>query len=167
MVPPFLDGDGPASNQVRVMSQASNGDTVRIHYTGKLEDGTVFDTSSGGEPIEFTLGEGQVIPGFEEGVKGMEVGESKTIQIPPEKAYGERSSDLLFEVERDKLPSDMDPDVGDQLALQSSDGQNVAVTVSDISESSVTLDANHPLAGHELTFDVELTEITKSDGQAD
>lgn len=141
------------------MKSAASGDTVKIHYTGKLEDGTVFDTSAQGEPLEFTLGRGRVIPGFDEGVQGMEVGETRTISVPPDKGYGEHSADLVFQVDRSSLPADMDPDIGDQLALQSTDGQRVAVTVSETSESSVTLDANHPLAGQELTFEVELVEI--------
>lgn len=149
------------------MKSATSGDTVKIHYTGKLEDGTVFDTSADGEPLEFTLGEGRVIPGFEEGVEGMEVGETRTISFPPDKGYGDHSSDLVFEVDRSNLPPDMDPEVGDQLALQSADGEKVAVTVSETSESSVTLDANHPLAGQELTFEVELVDIVGAGGGAD
>lgn len=149
------------------MKSATSGDTVKIHYTGKLEDGTVFDTSADGEPLEFTLGGGRVIPGFEEGVEGMEVGETRTISVPPDKGYGDHSSDLVFEVDRSNLPPDMDPEVGDQLALQSADGEKVAVTVSETSESSVTLDANHPLAGQELTFEVELVDIVGAGGGAD
>lgn len=143
--------------------QAKQGDTVKVHYTGRLKDGTVFDTSvDGGEPIEFTLGEGRVIAGFDEGVRGMEIGESRTLDVPPDKAYGEHNKDLLFEVSREQLPEDVDPEVGDRIALQSADAGSVLVTVSEVSEATVTFDANHPLAGEHLTFDVELVEIAAS-----
>jgi peptidylprolyl isomerase len=136
---------------------AKTGDTVRVHYTGKLADGTVFDTSAGSEPLEFTLGEGKVIPGFEQAVTGMKVGEYKKVTIPVDGAYGQRQEDLIFEVGRDKLSPDIKPEVGMQ--LQGSQG---VVTIIKVSETTITLDANHPLAGQDLTFDIELVEIGAS-----
>ena len=138
-------------------SMANTGDTVRVHYTGRLADGTTFDTSVGSEPYEFTLGQGQTISGFEQAVIGMKVGETKTITIPADQAYGQRQEDLVFEVERDKLSPDINPEVGMQ--LQGSQG---VVTIIKVSETTVTVDANHPLAGQDLTFDIELVEIGAS-----
>ncbi len=141
------------------MVQARNGDTVRVHYTGRLDDGTVFDTSMSREPLEFTIGERDVIPGFERAVVGMKTGDSKTIRIPAEEAYGAHHADLVFEVGRETLPNDLDPEVGQHLELRQPDGQRVMLTVTEVSASSVKLDANHPLAGQGLTFDMELVEI--------
>jgi FKBP-type peptidyl-prolyl cis-trans isomerase 2 len=141
------------------MAQAKKGDTVRIHYTGKLEDGTVFDTSDGREPLELTLGEGQVIPGFEEAVLGMNASDSKTTTIPSAEAYGPHRNEMVVEVDRGQFPPDITPEVGQQLQMQRPDGQKMVVAVTEVSESSVTLDANHPLAGKDLTFDIELVEI--------
>jgi len=141
------------------MKQASNGDSVKIHYTGKLDDGTIFDSSTGREPLEFTLGEGQVIPGFEEAVVGMSQSESKAITIPADKAYGPHNPEMVASVDRDRLPENMDPQVGQQLQMRQEDGQVIVVTVTDISDASVQLDANHPLAGRDLSFDIELVEI--------
>ena len=138
---------------------ANDGDTARVHYTGTLEDGTVFDTSRGREPLEFTLGGGELIPGFEEAVKGMQIGQTKTVTIPANEAYGQRRDDLLMVVEREKLPEGMEPAVGQQLQMQRTDGMTAIVVVSDISETTITLDANHPLAGKDLTFEIELVEI--------
>jgi peptidylprolyl isomerase len=138
---------------------ASNGDVVRVDYTGTLEDGTVFDTSLGREPIEFTLGAGEMIPGFEEAVLGMEIGETKTFTIPPEEAYGPRYDELIMEVPLSDLPEGLDPEVGQQLQSTRSDGQMIIVTVVEISETSITVDANHPLAGKDLTFEIELVSI--------
>jgi len=138
---------------------AKTGDVVRVHYTGKLADGTVFDTSAGSEPLEFTLGEGKVIPGFEEAVTGMQVGESKTVTIPADEAYGQRRDDMVFKVERDDLPADIDPEVGMQLQMNQGDGSIAIVTITEVSETTITLDANHPLAGQDLIFDIELVEI--------
>ena len=138
---------------------ADDGDTVKVHYTGTLEDGTVFDTSIGREPLEFTLGEGIVIPGFEEAVMGMRVGESKTVTIPVEKAYGPHYADLVIVAEREQLPAGLDPEVGQQLQMQQTDGRTTTVTVTDVSEETITVDANHPLAGKDLTFKIELVEI--------
>jgi len=141
------------------MAQAKNGDTVQIHYTGRLEDGTVFDSSEDREPLEFTLGEQQVIPGFETAVEGMEEGESKTAEIASENAYGEHRDDLVVDVPRDRLPEGMDPDVGERLQMQSPDGHTFNATVVGTDQSSLKMDANHPLAGKDLTFDIELVSI--------
>ncbi len=141
------------------MSSASTGDTVRVHYTGRLKDGTVFDTSRNREPLEITLGEEAVIPGFESAVEGMEEGEEKTATIPPDDAYGAPRDDLILTVSKDQVPADMDPEVGQRLQMQTQDGQNFQVTVAEIADDHLRLDANHPLAGKELTFDLELVEI--------
>ncbi len=141
------------------MAQAKTGDTVKVHYTGKLDDGTVFDTSADREPLQFTIGQGQLIPDFEQAVVGMNPGESKTVQIPSDNAYGPHHEEMVMEVRRKEFPADLDPEVDQRLQVQQQDGQTFAVTVTAVSESSVTLDANHPLAGKDLTFDVQLTEI--------
>lgn len=141
------------------MAAAKQGDTVKVHYIGKLEDGTVFDTSREREPLEFTIGEGQVIPGFEAAVVGMEAGKTRSTTVPPDQAYGERRTDRILTVERDQFPDDLDPQVGQQLEVRQPDGQAVPVTVARVSDADVTLDANHPLAGRELTFEMELVEI--------
>ena len=140
-------------------AQAKDGDTVKVHYTGKLEDGTVFDTSIERDPLQFTIGEGQLIPGFEQAVVGMSPGESKTVEIPADEAYGPYREELVMVVDRDQLPEDLQPEVGQQLQIRQPDGQTILVKVIDVSESSVTLDANHPLAGKDLTFDIELVEV--------
>lgn len=142
------------------MAQAQRGNTVKVHYTGKLDDGKVFDTSANRDPIEFTIGEGRVIPGFENGVLGMSPGESRTITIPSDEAYGPHRDDMVVEVERKHLPPDLEADVGDQLQMRQADGQPVLVTVADVGDKRITLDANHPLAGKDLTFDVELVEVS-------
>lgn len=141
------------------MSTAKQGDTVRIHYTGALEDGTVFDSSEGREPLSFTLGEGQVIAGFEQATLGMEVGETKKARIEQGDAYGERRDDLVLEVPREQLPDELEVDVGTPLQLQQPDGSAVPVTVTSLDETTVTLDANHPLAGETLTFELTLVEV--------
>ena len=141
------------------MSKAQNGQIVKVHYTGKLEDGTVFDTSDGRDPLQFTLGGGQIIPGFEEGVIGMQPGESKTITISADEAYGPHHDELVLEVERNQFPPHLEPKVGQQLELHQEDGRTIDVIVTDASQESVTLDANHPLAGQDLVFDVQLVEI--------
>lgn len=141
------------------MSQVKNGDTVMVHYTGRLTNGEQFDSSQGGEPLEFTVGEQQVIAGFEEGVLGMEVGEKKTINIPPEKAYGPKSEDLIIQVERGELPEEIEPEVGMQLEARLSNGMTTVVTISGVTDEFVTIDANHELAGEELIFDIELMGI--------
>ena len=139
--------------------QAKTGDTVKVHYTGTLEDDTVFDTSAGGEPLAFTLGQGLVIPGFEQAVTGMKVGESKTVDIPVEQAYGPYRDDLILVVERDQLPEDLEIEVGQQLQMSQEDGSYIVVTITEVSETTITIDANHPLAGQNLTFEIELVEI--------
>ncbi len=141
------------------MKQAQDGDTVRIHYTGTLNDGTQFDSSSGREPIEFTLGNHSVIPGFEEGVKGMQVGEQKSIHIPADEAYGTRNEALVEEIPRQHFPQDMELHVGMHLQAQSPNGESFNVVVTALSEETATLDGNHPLAGEALNFELELVEI--------
>ncbi len=141
------------------MAQAKKGDTVRVHYTGKLDNGTVFDTSLKRNPLQFTLGNGQVIVGVENAVIGMNVGESKTVVIPMEQAYGPRRDDLIVTMNRDKLPPDLDAKVGQRLELTQADDQVSLVTVINVTEQSITLDANHPLAGKVLTFELELIGI--------
>jgi len=141
------------------MTQAKSGDTVRIHYTGTLEDGTQFDSSDGRDPLEFALGGGQVIPGFDSAVDGMAVGENKSVTIQPDQAYGERHDQLVQEVPKTALPEDMEPTVGMQLESQSPDGQVMNLVVTDVADETITVDANHPLAGQPLTFAIELVEI--------
>jgi peptidylprolyl isomerase len=141
------------------MAQAADGNQVRIHYTGRLDDGTVFDSSQGRDPLGFTLGEGQVIPGFEAAVRGMSVGESKTAVIPPEKAYGAPSDELYLEVPKAQMPDGFEPEVGGALQMTTPDGRPVPVRVHEVQDEKVILDANHPLAGERLTFDIELVEI--------
>ena len=144
------------------IQQAKTGDTVKVHYTGRLQDSTVFDTSVGGEPLEFTLGQGQIIPGFEQAVIGMRVGESKTVTIPVDQAYGPRRDDMILKVERAELPENLEPEIGMQLQMNQGDGGIMIVTITDVSETTITIDANHPLAGQDLTFDIELVEIGAS-----
>jgi peptidylprolyl isomerase len=140
------------------MPSAKSGDTVRVHYTGKLEDGSVFDSSEGRDPLEFTVGSGQVIPGFDEAVAGMSPGEEREVTIPAADAYGDRKDDLVIVVERSQLPPDIDPEPGQQLQL-SQEGRAFVVTVADVSPENITLDANHPLAGEDLTFELQLVGI--------
>ncbi len=141
------------------MAEAKNGDNVKVHYTGRLDDGSVFDSSEGHEPLEFTLGQGQVIPGFESAVNGMTEGEVKTTQIPADEAYGPHYPEMVLVVPRSQLPPDMNPQVGDQLELQQENGQSFVVNVTDVSDDEITLDANHPLAGKDLTFDIRLVRV--------
>ncbi len=144
------------------MVQAKEGDTVKVHYTGKLDDGTVFDTSDERAPLEFTIGSGQIISGFEKAVVGMEPGEIKTTTIPPEEAYGPRRDDMTLTVEREQFPEEIEPEPGQQLQVQQPDGKAAIVTVSEVSGSTVTLDANHPLAGRPLTFDIRLVDVVSA-----
>ncbi len=141
------------------MTQAKTGDSVAIHYTGKLQDGTVFDSSRDRAPLQFAIGNGEVIPGFEAAVVGMAPGDAKTEVIPAEKAYGPHQPEMVMVVERQQIPADIPLDVGLQLQLQGPAGQAVPVMVTDLSEAEVTLDANHPLAGETLIFDIELVAI--------
>ena len=138
---------------------ARDGNTVKVHYTGTLEDGTTFDTSVEREPLEFTLGTDRMIPGFEKAVYGLAVGESKTVTILAEEAYGPYRPDLVAVVEREQLPAGLEPEVGQQLHAQQTDGSTARVLVTDVSEATITVDANHPLAGKGLTFEIELVEI--------
>jgi peptidylprolyl isomerase len=140
------------------MAHAKNGDTVRVHYTGRLEDGEVFDSSHGRQPLEFTIGSGQVIAGFDQAVSGMETGAERTVTIPAEQAYGERRPELVLHVDREHFPDHLEPNVGQQLEMSRGDDSFV-VTVAEVGEGQVTLDANHPLAGKDLIFDLELVEI--------
>ena len=141
------------------MAQVKHGDTVKIHYTGKFEDGRVFDTSVGREPLEFTVGANQVIPGFEKGIVGMNQDESRTITIPPDEAYRPHHREMVLDIPRNEFPPNIQPEVGQQLELQQPNGQAVIVMVVEVSESCVTLDGNHPLAGKDLIFDIQLIEI--------
>ncbi|MCD6280015.1 MAG: peptidylprolyl isomerase [Deltaproteobacteria bacterium] len=141
------------------MAEAKLGDKVRVHYTGLLDDGTVFDTSVGREPFDFTIGENTVIPGFENAVVGMKVGDKKTISIPPGDAYGEYLDDLVVVINRSQIPPEIDAEVGMVLQVKSENGTATYVTVTDITDDAVTLDGNHPLAGKSLTFEIELLEI--------
>jgi peptidylprolyl isomerase len=141
------------------MSQAKNGDTVKAHYTGTLDDGTEFDSSSGGEPLEFMLGSGQVIPGFESAVEGMEVGDSKSVRIEADDAYGPRHDQLIQEVPRSALPDDLNPEAGMTLQSKTPDGNVTMMKVTEVTDESITVDANHPLAGEALIFDIELVAI--------
>ncbi len=138
---------------------AKDGDIVQVHYTGKLTDGTVFDTSVGKDPLEFAIGKEQMIPGFEKAILGMKVGEKKTFTIPAAEAYGERVDGLTSEVSRELLPPDMTPAVGAQLQTRLSNGSILTVTITEVKEKTVTIDANHPLAGKDLTFEVEIIKI--------
>jgi len=141
------------------MAQAKSGDKVKVHYTGKLDDGTVFDSSQERDPLEFTIGEGQIIPGFEQAVVGMNPGDNKTANIPVDKAYGPRRDEMVMDVDKGQFPENITPEIGQKLQMTRSDGQVIMVTITGVSEANVTLDANHPLAGKDLTFDIQLVEI--------
>lgn len=141
------------------MRPAQNGDTVRVHYTGKLDDGTVFDSSLQRNPLEFTLGSRQVITGFESAVCGMSPGESKHAEVPAEQGYGPHRQEMVVEVDRNQLPENIEPAVGQKLEIQGTDGKAIPALVAEVSDSKVKLDANHPLAGRPLAFDLELLEI--------
>ena len=141
------------------MSQAKSGDTVQIHYTGTLDDGTQFDSSQGREPLEFEVGSGQVIPGFDKAVEGMAVGDNKSVRIEADEAYGPRHEQLVQEVDRSVLPDDLNPQTGMALQSSSPDGQVTQFLVTDVTDDTITVDANHPLAGQALSFDIELVDI--------
>ncbi|GAF76474.1 unnamed protein product, partial [marine sediment metagenome] len=140
-------------------AQAKNGDIVEVHYTGTLENGTVFDTSEGRDPLKFTLGAGQMIPGFEQAVLGMKIGELKTVTIPADEAYGPYDDDLLIVINREDLPPDLDPEVGQQLQMPRPGGGISIVTVTNVTDTTITVDSNHFLAGKDLTFEIELMSI--------
>lgn len=141
------------------MAAASKGDTVFIDYTGRLDDGSVFDSSEGKDPLEFVLGSGMVIPGFDEAVAGMEVGDTQTAHIPAAQAYGPRTEELMVTVPKDQLPPGMDVSPGDQLQVSDEEGRVQLVTVSEVGDETMVIDANHPLAGKDLTFDITLVRI--------
>ncbi len=135
------------------------GQKVKIHYTGTLDDGSKFDSSEGRDPMEFEMGAGMVIPGFETGVKDMAVGEKKTIHIPASEAYGEKRDEMVMEFERTQLPEDLEPEVGMGLQMQGPEGQPIPVQITAVAETTIMIDANHPLAGQNLNFELELVEI--------
>jgi peptidylprolyl isomerase len=138
---------------------AKTGNTVKVHYTGTLDDGTQFDSSAGREPLEFRLGTGQVIKGFDDGVTGMTIGEKKSVRIPAHEAYGEAKEEMILSLKRSEIPADIPLELGLQLMMQGQNGQSIPVKITAFDEASVTLDANHELAGQALTFALELVEI--------
>lgn len=141
------------------MSIIKDGDTVKVHYTGKLQNGEVFDSSVEREPLEFTLGQGQLIPGFEKAIIGLKVGDSTTTNIPSAEAYGDHNPEMEVQVEKAQLPEGMEPQIGMQLQLNQPNGQAIPVQITKVEGEQVTIDANHPLAGKDLTFDIEVVEI--------
>ncbi|MEX0953880.1 MAG: peptidylprolyl isomerase [Rhizobiaceae bacterium] len=146
------------------MTEVKSGDVVRIHYTGKLEDGTQFGSSAGDEPLEVQVGAGQIIPGLDSKIEGMAVGEKGTVTIPVEEGYGERDERQVEVVPRSAIPPNIELAVGGVLQAQTPDGRAIQLVVKDVDDTQVTVDANHPLAGHELTFEVEVVEIVASEG---
>jgi peptidylprolyl isomerase len=142
------------------MTQVKSGDTVRVHYTGTLTDGQTFDSSEGKDPLEFTVGSGQIIPGLETAVEGMAVGDKKTVEVPVDQAYGQPDPNAQQAVPRGDIPEDIPLDLGTQLQVQTPQGQVMPVTVVEVTDEQVVLDANHPLAGKDLTFAIELVDIT-------
>jgi peptidylprolyl isomerase len=141
------------------MAKAGNGNTVKVHYTGKLDDGTVFDSSKGSDPIEFTLGEGRMIPGFEAAIMGMEVGDSKTVKLASDQAYGPHRDDKMLKVDRQEIPASIPLAKGMKLQAQAPNGEVVYFSVVEFNDTQVTLDGNHPMAGKDLTFDIELVSL--------
>lgn len=141
------------------MQQIKSGDTVKVHYHGKLTNGETFDTSEGRDPLQFTVGAGQVIKGFDDALINMTVGEKKTVQIPVEDAYGDRRDDMVVEYPRQEFPAEMNPEVGMQLNMSDNQGNNFPVVITEVQDELVILDANHPLAGKDLIFDLEVVEI--------
>ena len=141
------------------MSEAKKGDKVKVHYTGRLNDGSVFDSSVNRDPLEFELGSGMMIAGFDKAVDGMNVGDKVTAEIPANEAYGERNDQMVVDIPRTQLPPDLKPEVGQQLAMQQPDGQSVPVVVTKVEDATIEIDANHPLAGKDLIFDIELVSI--------
>jgi peptidylprolyl isomerase len=143
----------------KTMAQVELGDTVKINFTGRLDDGSVFDTSVDHDPLELRIGHKKIVPGFEDAIVGMKPGDSKTVDIPADKAFGKHQEELVEKIDRNTFPSDLAPKVGQRLKASRIGGQATMVTVTDFDESSVTIDANHSLAGQDLTFDIELLEI--------
>lgn len=141
------------------MRQVKENDTVKVHYTGKLSSGDVFDSSLEREPLEFTLGKGMLIPGFEAGIMDMKVSEKKTIEIPFTEGYGDVVAELIQEVPRTQLPPEITPEVGMGLMSSTPDGQEIPLVIIDVTEDNITVDGNHPLAGKDLTFEIEVVEI--------
>jgi FKBP-type peptidyl-prolyl cis-trans isomerase 2 len=141
------------------MQEARDGDKVKVHYHGRLRSGETFDSSEGRDPLEFTVGAGQMIKGFDEGVKGMQVGDKKTVEIGADEAYGQRETENIIEFPKDQFPPGMNPEVGMQLMLSDNQGRQFPVVVAEVKEESVVLDANHPLAGQDLIFDIEMMDI--------
>ncbi len=143
------------------MSKAKSGDLVRVHYKGTLDDGSVFDTSEGGEPLEFKIGEGMVIPGFEKMAEGLAVGESTSGTIPAKEAYGEKNNDLIMRVPRKEIPPEIELEAGKHLMMRQEQGQEVPVVIKEVKEDEIIMDANHPLSGCDLTFELNLVEIVE------
>jgi len=141
------------------MQQVKSGDTVRVHYHGKLTDGSTFDSSEGREPLEFTVGNGQVIKGFDNALLNMEPGQKKTVTIPVAEAYGDRNDDMMMEYPKSEFPADMQPQVGMELHMSDNQGNVFPVVIAEVNNDTVLLDANHPLAGQDLIFDIELVSI--------
>jgi FKBP-type peptidyl-prolyl cis-trans isomerase 2 len=141
------------------MQQAKSGDMVKVHYHGRLTDGTTFDSSAGRDPLQFEVGSGQVIAGFDNGVTGMEIGEKKTIEIPADQAYGPKDPSMMVEFQINQFPEDMTPEAGMRLNMTNGQGQVIPVVITEVGEETVMLDANHPLAGQDLIFDIELVGI--------
>lgn len=146
------------------MTEVRSGDVVRIHYTGRLEDGTQFGSSAGDEPLELRVGAGQIISGLDKQIEGMTVGEKETVTVSVDEGYGPRDERQIEVVPRSAIPQEIGLSVGGVLQARTQDGRNIQLVVRDFDESQVTVDANHPLAGHELTFDVEVVEIVASEG---
>jgi peptidylprolyl isomerase len=155
---PLITGCG--GNEAAI---AEDGDTVAVHYTGTLNDGSQFDSSVGGEPLEFVLGAGNMISGFEDAIRGMKVGETKTVTLSPDEAYGQHRDDLIISISRENIPEGMEIEPGQQLQLQTESGSMITATVIEITEESITLDANHRLAGKELTFEIELVKVERAE----
>jgi peptidylprolyl isomerase len=144
------------------MEQAHHGDTVKVHYIGTLDDGTLFDSSAGRDPLRFTIGGGLVLPGFEEAVVGMTPGQSKQTTIAAADAYGPRFDEMIVSVEKENLPDDVELEVGQQLQLNQPDGRALLVQVAEVGDTTIVLDANHPLAGSDLNFEIRLIEIVQN-----
>ena len=153
----------PAAKAKETITKAKEGDVVKVHYTGNIKDESIFDSSQGADPLEVTLGTGQVLLGFEKAVVGMGVGDSKTVKIAAEDAYGPYRDELVVEIDKERIPVELTVEVGKQLVLRQAEGPPIRVKVTDMTEQSVTLDANHPLAGQNLIFEVQLIEIVSSD----